>query len=286
MPSTLQRFCAEDDIVAITAALLQDGGVIVEGMLNPVELRRLNAEVDPYVEAAEPGAAQINEMLDLFFGPRTRHVGSLTAKSPTFVEAVLLHPVMKAICDEILLPSCARYQLNIAAILDRGPGAEAQMLHRDEDVWVHIPRPHPTLQIASVWALVDMRKDNGATAVIPGSHRETLRFRNVDDAEIAYAEMPAGSAVIYLGSTMHGGGANTTENEWRRAFHLSFCLGWLRTEENNYLGTPPSVAKTLSRPAQELIGYAVHDAIQDLGGYLGNLDGRDPVEMLQDGSLN
>jgi hypothetical protein len=31
--------------------------------------------------------------------------------------------------------------------MDRGPGAEQQFLHRDEDVWVHLPRPHPEVQL-------------------------------------------------------------------------------------------------------------------------------------------
>ncbi len=281
----LRRCDAATPVADIVTILLDDGGVIVEGLLDARQLDQINAEVDPFVESAEIGAKQINAALDEFFGPRTRHVDSLTGRSPAFVDHVLLHPAFAAVCDAVLLPNCARYQLNIASILDRGPGATAQMLHRDEDVWIHFPQPRPHLQVASVWALVDLTEANGATRVVPGSHRDTDRWRAVGDAEVAVAHMPAGSAVFYLGSTLHGGGANTTTDEWRRAFHLSFCLGWLRTEENNYLGTPPEVARTLPRAAQELIGYAVHDAIADFGGYLGILHGSDPVEMLADGTL-
>lgn len=268
----------------VIAALREHGGVIVEGLLSPATVARINDEVGPYVEAADPAAKQINPFLEEFFGKRTRHVASITGKSPTFATDVLCHPTMLAACDDILLPSCARYQLNIASILDRGPGADAQYLHYDEDVWIHVPRPRPELQVASIWALVDVTKEMGATQLVPGSHRWDPRRPPCDD-EVAYAEMPAGSAVIYLGSTLHGGGANTTTDQWRRAVHLSYTLGWLRTEENNYLGTPPEVAKLLPRQAQELVGYAVHDAIADFGGYLGILDGRDPVDCLADGSL-
>lgn len=284
-PATLRRARAGDPIHEIVAIVLEDGGVIVDGLLDGDQLTAINAEVDPFVAAAEPGAKQINAALDAFFGPRTRHVDSLTARSRSFVDHVLLHPVMLGVADALLLPNCARYQLNIASILDRGPGAEAQMLHRDEEVWVHLPTPRPVVQVASVWALVDMTRANGATRVVPGSHHDTERWRAVADDEIADAEMPAGSAVIYLGSTLHGGGANSTDSEWRRAFHFSFCLGWLRTEENNYLGTPPAIAKHLPRAAQELLGYAAHDAIEDLGGYLGALHGRDPIDLLADGTL-
>ena len=91
--------------------------------------------------------------------------------------------------------------------------------------------------------------------------------------------------MIYLGSTIHYAGTNSTVDEWRLGAHVSFTLGWLRTEENNSLAVPPEVAKTLSPPAQELLGYAVHDAIADGGGYLGMVRMRDPMDLLADGEL-
>jgi ectoine hydroxylase-related dioxygenase (phytanoyl-CoA dioxygenase family) len=97
--------------------------------------------------------------------------------------------------------------------------------------------------------------------------------------------MPAGSAVVYLGSTIHAGGANTTSEGWRRGMHMSFVVGWLRTEENNYLSTPPEIARSLPRRSQELLGYAAHDAIASGGGYLGVVDLLDPVELLAQGKL-
>jgi ectoine hydroxylase-related dioxygenase (phytanoyl-CoA dioxygenase family) len=97
--------------------------------------------------------------------------------------------------------------------------------------------------------------------------------------------MPAGSAVIYLGSTLHAGGANTTADEWRRGMHLSYCVGWLRTEENHFLATPLEIVKSLPRVSQELLGFAAHDAIDVGGGYLGVVDLRDPVELIATGEL-
>ena len=102
--------------------------------------------------------------------------------------------------------------------------------------------------------------------------------------QIAYAEMPAGSAVVYLGGTLHAGGANATDVP-RRGAHLSYCLGWLRTEENQYLSVPPGVAATLPRRAQELLGYSVHNSIPRGGGYLGMVRMQDPIELLEQGRL-
>ena len=98
--------------------------------------------------------------------------------------------------------------------------------------------------------------------------------------------MSAGSAVVYLGSTIHAGGTNATTGRWRRGMHVSFVVGWLRTEDNNYLSTPPDVARTLPRRSQELLGYSAHDAIAVGGGYLGAVDLLDPIELLAQGKLD
>ena len=99
------------------------------------------------------------------------------------------------------------------------------------------------------------------------------------------AEMPAGAAIFYLGSMIHGGGPNTTTDVRRRGMHMSFTLGWLRTEENNYLITPPEIARTFPRKTQELLGYRVHDAIAIGGGSLGLVDTLDPIELMAEGKL-
>jgi ectoine hydroxylase-related dioxygenase (phytanoyl-CoA dioxygenase family) len=234
-----------------------------------------------------------NPIMQAFHGQFTKQVAGAAGISRTFATDVMCHPLLLALADRILLPSCARYQLNIGHLLQRGPGSEEQFLHRDELVWSDVPRPAPELQLASVIAFVDFTRENGATRVVPGSHRwpdrelapmEQALRPPPEPGQIAYAEMPAGSAVIYTGGTIHGGGSNTTDVQ-RRGAHLSYCLGWLRTEENNYLAVPPTVAATLPRQAQELLGYAVHDSIPRGGGYLGMLRMQDPVELLARGEL-
>jgi ectoine hydroxylase-related dioxygenase (phytanoyl-CoA dioxygenase family) len=284
MAAPLRRLHASHSLDAIEGALREDGGVIVEGLLAPEVVSRIRDEVADARQAANPGMKHLNPAIQLFFGARTRHVNGMAARSRAFATEVMIHPILLGICDRVLLPSCARYQLNLGHLIDRGPGAEAQLLHRDELVWVHLPRPHPEVQVASMIALEDFRAENGATRLVPGSHRWP-RERMPEPGEIAVAEMPAGSAVIYLGSTIHGAGANSTREEWRPGLHVSFTLGWLRTEENNYLAVPPEIARTLPRKAQEVLGYAVHDAIASAGGYLGMLGLRDPVELMSEGTL-
>jgi ectoine hydroxylase-related dioxygenase (phytanoyl-CoA dioxygenase family) len=226
----------------------------------------------------------LNPAIAWFYGDRVRQLTGVAAHSRIFGEEILCHPFYAGVCDAVLGPSCSSYQLNVAQVMDRGPGAEQQFLHRDEDVWVHLPRPHAEVQLASVIALVDFTAELGATVVVPGSHRWE-RGRQAKPEELACAEMPAGSAVVYLGSTIHAGGRNATADGWRRGMHMSFVVGWLRTEENNTLATPPDVARRLPRRSQELLGYAAHDAIAAGGGYLGAVDLLDPVELLAQGKL-
>jgi ectoine hydroxylase-related dioxygenase (phytanoyl-CoA dioxygenase family) len=291
----LTRFGGADALAdpdAVTEVLRREGAVIVEDVLSAEVVRRVNEEVEEAVAAADPDQAFFNPVLSAFHGPCTKQVAGVPGISRTFAVDVMCHPLYLALCDRILLPSCARYQLNLGHLLQRGPGAEDQWLHRDEVVWSDVPVPHPELQVASVTAFVDFTRANGATRVVPGSHRwddralpvvEQMQAEIVPE-QLAYAEMPAGSAVVYLGSTIHGAGGNSTDTP-RRGAHLSFTLGWLRTEENNYLSSPPGYAATLPQLAQELLGYAVHDSIGRGGGYLGMVRMQDPVDLLQRGEL-
>jgi ectoine hydroxylase-related dioxygenase (phytanoyl-CoA dioxygenase family) len=296
MGAQLEHFAADTDPDTICAAIERDGAVIIEGLLSPEVVDRVNAEVEATVAAVDPNETYFNPVLDAFHGAFTKQVAGMPGISPTFAVDVMCHPLLLALCDRILAPSCARYQLNLGHLLQRGPGSDEQWLHRDEAVWSDVPKPAPELQLATVIAFVDFTRDNGATRIIPGSHRwpdrQMLPSEQVmhmaehapEPDQIAYAEMPAGSAVVYTGGTIHAGGSNVTDIP-RRGAHLSYCLGWLRTEENNYLSTPPEVAAKLPRQAQELLGYAVHDSIPRGGGYLGMVRMQDPVELLARGEL-
>jgi ectoine hydroxylase-related dioxygenase (phytanoyl-CoA dioxygenase family) len=246
------------------------------------------------VESADPNEQFFNPIMQAFHGPHTKQVTGVPGISRTFATEVMCHPLLLALCDRVLLPSCARYQLNLGHLLQRGPGADEQWLHRDEAVWSDLTHPHPEVQLASVIAFVDFTRDNGATRIVPGSHHwpdrvlfpaEQILGPAPEPEQIAYAEMPAGSAVIYTGGTIHAGGANVTTIP-RRGAHLSYTLGWLRTEENNYLSVPPAIAATLPRRAQELLGYALHDSIPRGGGYLGMVRMQDPVDLLARGELS
>ena len=113
------------------------------------------------------------------------------------------------------------------------------------------------LTISCMFALSDFRKDNGATAVQPGSQRVAsgVRREAADDFETVYAEMPAGSGMIYTGKVIHGAGQNITD-ELRYGLHVSFVVGWLRPEEASPLMVDQQRAASLPQRARELLGYS------------------------------
>ena len=119
----LQRVEAYAPTEQVVGALLQDGAVIVQNLLSRDVVSAINAEVQPFVDLADPDMRHLNPGVQIFHA-QTRHVSGLAGKSPTFATEVMIHPLLMNLCDTILGPSCARYQLNLAHLLERIPGAE------------------------------------------------------------------------------------------------------------------------------------------------------------------
>jgi ectoine hydroxylase-related dioxygenase (phytanoyl-CoA dioxygenase family) len=236
----------------------RDGAVIVEDILKPDQLASLNSELDQLVSKVDPGLRNptTDDMID-FYGLSTIRIDGLPAKSETFLDVMLL-PQLCETADHFLLPSCDDYLFNTGQLIQIGPGESAQDLHRDEDAWDLrtniLPWPRPPLEVEAMFALTNFTAANGATQVVPGSHHWP-RDREAKPKEIARAEMNAGSALIYLGSAIHGGGANETTNQHRRGMFLGYVVGWLRTEENMFLTVPMEKVRSMPTRIQELLGY-------------------------------
>ena len=143
MAVSIPRFPATAPTEQVVAALRDAGGVIVEGVLARDLLDRFNAELDPILDQVSPKRSYLNPAIDAFYGDRVRQITGVAARSRVFAEEILCHPFYAEVCDAILGPNCATYQLNVAQVMDRCPGAEQQILHRDEDVWVHLPARTP-----------------------------------------------------------------------------------------------------------------------------------------------
>ena len=264
MAAVIRRIDSTASSKELCSALEQDGAVIVENILTSEQLANINFELEEFVSRARPGSqyATSPELVD-FLGLSTIRIDGLPAKSATFLEAMLL-PQLCETADHFLLPNCEDYLLNTGQLIQIGPGESTQELHRDEEAWHEqttvLPWPRPQLQIEAMFALTDFTAINGATQVVPGSHLWPLD-REAKPEEITRAEMKAGSALFYLGTALHGGGANDTTDQYRRGMFLGYVVGWLRTEENVFLTVPIEKVREMPVRVQELLGYKAHGAI-------------------------
>ena len=275
MASSPTHLPAVATVEDISAVLDREGAVVVDDMLGQARLEALNREFDDVIGATVPGIRHPTlEVMIEFFGRETIRLDGLPAKSETFTEVMLLPPLL-GVADHYLLPNCIDYLFNTGQLIEIGPGQSAQRLHRDEDAWAFMPRPKPELEIEAMFALSDFMAANGATRVVPGSHLWPPE-REPEPHEILQAEMTAGSALVYLGSTLHGGGANTTASTRRRGMFVGYVVGWLRAEENMFLTVPIERARALPRRAQELLGYKAHRAI-------GVVDVGSPMKLMEPG---
>jgi ectoine hydroxylase-related dioxygenase (phytanoyl-CoA dioxygenase family) len=123
--------------------------------------------------------------------------------------------------------------------------------------------PYAKHSVCPTGADVRHTAENGATRVIPGSHRHSDPWPP-DEAGLVQAEMPTGSALFYMGSTWHGGGANRSDAP-RMGLINTYSLGWLRQETNQYLAVPPEIAAQYPPRIRRLIGYARHSPILGFG---------------------
>ena len=242
----IKHVSIDTPIETILEILDEDAGLIIDNFLSDQNLESIKNDLKPYLNVTRNGQ-------DEFTGFETKRVGALMARSKT-CQDLALDPLINQMADSFLGPHCESYQLHFTSAIQIGPGESSQILHRDRGVWGgYIPRKIET-QFSTVWAINDFTKENGATQVVPGSHK-WHKDRQPLPEEIAYAEMKAGSVFIYTGSVLHGGGANVTEQP-RLGVFLHYALSWLRQEENQYLSCPPEVAKDFSPELRSLIGYS------------------------------
>lgn len=242
----LKHFPANVDKQTIVDVLNEDGALILDEVVSADFIAALRNETDPYMDATTNGN-------DNFAGHKTTRTGGLMLRSEKCRELIADKRILEP-CNDFLSPFCERVQLHLTQIIRIRGGETAQAIHRDRWAWgKHLAHVEP--QFNTIWAITDFTAENGATQVVPGSTKWPDETEIKPD-QITQAEMKAGSVLIYSGSVFHGGGENRTEAD-RIGINITYTLGWLRQEENQYLTCPPEMAKDLSPDLQALAGYAM-----------------------------
>lgn len=248
-----------------TMQLLDKGYCIIPDLLPASVLTGLEKDLEETFDRTPFGDGN-------FYGYRTKRFGSLLRRSQSAAELVL-QPTVLAMARDVLGPACERIQLNVAQAIEIHPGEVEQFPHRDDDMWAGTKGPHEYL-LNVMWPLTPFTERNGATKIYPGSHTRRDQPSDELDDPIAAACDP-GSAICFLGSTLHGAGANRSQSA-RRAVVIGYSLGWLKPYENLWLAYPPDVARRFSPELAELAGYAQHRP------NLGNYEGQCPSILLRD----
>lgn len=253
------------ELSAETQSLLEEQGyVVIENAIDPSTVSRLGEQLDPYLQGEKMGR---NE----FEGTRSERVYSLLAKTPVIAD-LIEHDDVLAVADHFLAPS---YLLSAALVVNLHPGETPQEFHQDDALGAPAP-PRPVQGVSTIWALSEFTAENGATDVIPGSHRWEFPWPDRDEQErlSISLEMAPGSVAIFPGTLFHRSGANRS-NEKRLGLTIQYCQPWLRQLENMMLATPPELAAQYSERIQELVGY---NLVQ--GTFVGYVDGRHPKKLI------
>lgn len=268
------EFSADASSSEVVEALKRVGGCIVRGIVPSDDIKQMERDIRPSLEADEPWGAST------FFPPSTRRAFGLIGKSHTFALSIIGNELYQAVCEEFLTSKSYpwygnRDQLNISppqvnntiAFSVRPGNSFDQPLHRDDDIH-YADRPqvdvYPEQTNAREYGIgffvagTKTTKANGATRFIPGSHLEST-LQPPDETFAQYAELNPGDGFIMLSSCYHGGSANTTKDEERLVFSCFMTRGWLRQEENQYLAVPSETAKSLPLRIQKLMGYATSE---------------------------
>lgn len=247
------------------AMLARDGWCVFGSAVEPALIAGIEAELDPRF-AATPlcqGA---------FYGELTKRFGSMLTRSPE-IERLAMHPLILEIVEQMLLPWCDRIALNLTQAIEIHPGALPQLPHRDQDMWQG-PKGSLEYLVNVMWPLTTFTRENGGTRLWTGSQFDQ-DIPVLPEEEAVVPTVSVGDALIFLGSTLHGGGGNISAAP-RRGIVISYCLGWLKPFELQWLVYPPAVARAFSPELAALVGYAQHRP------NLGNVEGQCPSMLLGD----
>lgn len=257
-----------DQIINI---LNQDGCIVIEDLLNTAELKALQSDLGNLFDKVPMCEGN-------FYGFQTKRISGLFTKSKICQKMATFDKIL-GVMDAFLLKGCDQYQINLTQGISIEAGEKPQIIHQDDPMF---PFKHDGYEVMlnCMWAVDDFTRENGATYLVPGSHKwprtdviDLEKMRLPQKNEITQGVMKAGSVLIYLGSLYHSGGDNKTKTP-RRGAVISYSLGWLKQAENSFLAYSLDEVRTMPERLQRLLGYFVHSP------NLGSVDGRDPIELL------
>lgn len=206
-------------------AFLDEHGYVSLGrLLEEEQLKAVRTKLQELLE--REGEAAGAELMDSKYIRHPKEKGAdrladLVNKDPLF-DLFYTHPRVLAGVSHVVGEQLKLSSLNYRAAL---PGYGLQGLHAD---W-HEPVAVGDFRVCnSIWLLDDFSAENGATRLVPGTHKggqlpqDVLEDPMAEHPEQIILEAPAGTVVIFNSHTWHGGTVNRSTLP-RRAVHSYFC---------------------------------------------------------------
>jgi ectoine hydroxylase-related dioxygenase (phytanoyl-CoA dioxygenase family) len=252
-----------DELTAHLARIEADGYTIVSDAIE--------AEL---VEALDDDLLRLERELSIvpstneFEGAHTVRIYNLLVHGALYAR-IPVHPRVLPIVEGVLDRGCLVSSLSSISIC---PGENAQPIHADDQL-LPLAKPHIATVCNTMWALTDFTDENGATRIVPGSHRASESPEYGRHYESVAAEMSRGSVLVWHGSLWHGGGANHARSR-RVGIAMNYCAGFIRQQENQQLGIPLEIVRGFEPRLQDLLGYSIYH------GLIGHIDKRAPAERL------
>jgi ectoine hydroxylase-related dioxygenase (phytanoyl-CoA dioxygenase family) len=251
--TTLPASTAPDAAIEVVD---RDGAVIIEDFVDAGTLRGVWDDVGPALaRQADGDGRRVGEKTRILpvLVRRTAHSVAIM-RQPHFLGAArhfLQRPVRAWLGDQ-RIELTPTIQLGVSRAIQIWPGVPIQALHRDDTAHLR-SHPGPESRVQVMIAATDFTARNGATRVLPGSHRWDDERAPRED-ETVPAEMRAGAALLWLGSVYHGAGVNASDAP-RTGLTYAYDLGNLRQEDNQYLSVPLDVVRGFPEDIQRLLGY-------------------------------
>src|SRR4051812_16112942 len=177
----------------------RDGFLPLPNILTPEQVKRFGARLDELVQLEGENAGK-----EVHQEAGTDRLSNLVNKDPMF-EICFTHPRVLAAIHHVLGGEFKLSSINSRAAL---PGQGLQALHAD---WRGAVEPGDYYVCNSIWLLDDFTEENGATRVVPGSHRSRqVPNQAMQDPKTTHPDeikllAPAGTVVIFNSHTWHGG---------------------------------------------------------------------------------
>eukprot|EP01084_Bolivina_argentea_P304677 526259_1 len=234
------------------SSLNKNGYLIIENLLSKDELSEIQKESKTLLSKTQKTNNKRNTS-----GTRLTERYYSTVSSTRVYDKMILNERVNNIMKYYLYKN---YLLMVSMLINILPNEKPQGLHRDNNPFIfhNNQSPQKPLIISTMWAINDFTECNGGTVMIPQSHLWNKdRKINFKKDKIMNTVMKAGSVVIWLDSTVHGGGKNIA-NQPRTGALFIYGQPWIRPQENALLSMPFEQVLKLPKQIRKLIGYSLH----------------------------